>query len=150
MSLLLFLLGNLMFYDYRTPSVKYVDLALKKCDPTDHEFTIHGWWPEYDKKTYPQWCDKSECDKFEIADIDPDMIKEVEQYWYACPGWSVTTHELWKHEWCKHGTCLNTTVSEYFRNALNAYYDARSHDWYGCKSMIPFDLNGKWKGYCSK
>lgn len=92
----------------------YDDLALKKCDPSE-EWSIHGWWPEYNKSSWPQFCNSSRFKEFNgeaIANIRAGLDK----YWFSCGGDDL---EFWRHEWDKHGTCVNLTVEEYVNFVVN-------------------------------
>ena len=135
--------------------VHYDDLTLKKCNQTS-EYTIHGWWPEYNRKSWPSWCDPSrfsELNSQEIRPIQPLMKK----YWSSCPGW-LSNYNFWKHEWEKHGTCIWTdTVVGYFNHTIQAFLWAKQNNWFGCcdnnnhQCMIPFSHNStviQWLGYC--
>lgn len=63
-----------------TKNVTYDDLALKKCRD-DNSFTIHGWWPEYQAGSWPQWCNKTEFKNFTESSIS-SIIGDMNKYWY--------------------------------------------------------------------
>jgi len=143
--------------------VKYDDLALKKCR-SDFDFTSHGWWPEYRKGSWPQFCDPSRYSEFTESAIAP-IRNQLDEYWYACPEWGTNSYQLWKHEWEKHGTCIpDISVLDYFNHTLSAFKKAKRNNWFGCcgccgcrgkgnQCLIPFakPINEtKWLGYCYK
>jgi len=147
MKVLLLLLIGLC---HPTMVVKFDVLALKKC-PTMGTWSIHGIWPEYSLTTWPQWCDPTRFAEFTPASIKPIEL-ELLKNWYACPDWTpLTSMDFWRHEWEKHGTCTNSTVLEFFRRGLDAYY-ARNltccqHETNQC--LIPLPKNGThWLGWC--
>lgn len=137
-----------------TPSVMYADLALKLCNG-DNEYSIHGFWPEHDEHSWPQWCN-TEFKQFKESDVE--SIKDVlDTHWYACKEWNMTNYDIWYHELNKHGSCIkNETVLHYFKHTLMLYEEAKENGWFGCcksqsQCLIPFtkDINGtKWLGYC--
>jgi ribonuclease I len=160
--------------DYVPPnysSIKYCNLALKQCpkytkmnDQNTHSISIHGFWPEFDfSNNFPQWCNKSACDDFSIDDLET-IRDDLENYWYSCQGWSTRTEDLWRHEWCRHGTCLTSNPIDYFTVALSAFKQASDNNWFQCcyqsdlirnnltqndlNCMIPFDIHGNWLKYC--
>ncbi len=142
--------------------IRYDDLTIKRCNNTS-DFSIHGWWPEYNNHSWPSWCNPSKYKEFNSETILP--IKNLlNSYWYSCPGWP-SAYSLWQHEWEKHGTCLDSySVIEYFNHTINTFLLAKENNWYGCcgdiphwnelsQCMIPFSTNSahtKWLGYCHK
>lgn len=140
-------------------NIKYCNLALKQCAKgstsyylgnewgnewrndlendlknnweNNNQISIHGFWPEYPTDSFPQWCNKSACDEFSIDDLQ--MIRDdLENYWYSCQGWSTRTEDLWRHEWCRHGTCLTSNPLDYFTLALSAFKQASDNNWFHC------------------
>lgn len=119
--------------------IRYDDLSLKKCN-NDVNFTIHGWWPEYDLNNWPSWCDKHHYREFNLTDITPGIQQLLHKYWYACPEWNIESTTLWKHEWEKHGTCIKgITQREYFKHTLEVFLQAQYQDFYGCCTKSFFD-----------
>ncbi len=141
---------------YIIDHVKYDDLTIKRCN-LNGNFTIHGFWPEYNIHSWPSWCNKSKYNEFNISEITP-ILKLLNDYWYSCPEWNITNYYFWKKEWEKHGTCMfQYTVIEYFNRTINTFIEARDNNWYGCcnnatyQCMIPFHIspnNITWLGYC--
>ncbi|PWW74259.1 ribonuclease T2 [Tuber magnatum] len=76
--------------------------------PAD-SWTIHGLWPDNCDGTWEQYCDTSR----EYTDIrasihaagETALLSYMDRYWKDYQGNDET---LWKHEWDKHGTCINT------------------------------------------
>jgi hypothetical protein len=137
--------------------VHYDDLALKKCK-NSNDWSIHGWWPEYSKGKWPQFCDKNRYHEFNATAIS-SIRDKLDKYWYSCPEWSINEYTLWQHEWQKHGTCiLDVSVVDYFNHTINALLKAQSSNYYKCcgsggtqQCLIPFAMplnETKWLGYC--
>jgi hypothetical protein len=152
--------------------VSYVDLALQKCTRTDR-YTIHGLWPEYNQTSYPQFCNKTKCQQFNVSELN-SIRGQLNLNWPSCQqsngddgglGWNtmifpLSNDSFYKHEYCKHGACIDDiTVLNYFKRTLRAYREAYDNDWYGCCStgskwnecLIPFSKNiseVRWLGYC--
>ncbi len=152
--------------------VPYVDLALQRCDRTS-KWSIHGWWPEYNQTSYPQFCNKSKCQQFDIAQLQP-IRSQLNMYWLSCQhtdeltdglNWNtmilpLSNDQFWKHEWCKHGTCFDDMQElDYFNHTLAAFKEAQSANMYDCcdkvsrwnECLIPFSTDlkhTKWLGYC--
>ena len=111
-------------------SVQYDDLALKKCCKFS-AYTIHGWWPEYNKKSWPQFCHPDRYAEFNetvIAPIRPKLMK----YWKPCDAWGVKPYDFWQHEWRKHGTCTSDGVMQYFGTTVDIFETALGSQFYGC------------------
>lgn len=93
----------------------------KKCTTTSSKldrWTIHGLWPNYSNNTYKEFCRHDPFDasalssiKTKLQDSWPDM--------FAADGES-----FWRHEWDKHGTCMDMSQFDYFDRtlALDARY----------------------------
>ena len=136
--------------------VKYDDITIKRCF-IDGNFTIHGFWPEYNNHSWPSWCNPSKYSEFNRSAIKL-VRKLLEDYWYSCPEWNSSSYGLWKHEWEKHGTCIPSyTVIDYFNYTINAFLQAKYNNWYDCcnnmtyQCMIPMNIslnNITWLGYC--
>jgi hypothetical protein len=137
-------------------TVVYDDLALKLCD-NDQNYSIHGWWPEHNNHSWPQWC-TNQFKTFTEANID-SIKNELENNWYACKEWNMTNFDIWYHEINKHGSCIQgETILHYFEHALMIFNEAKQNSWFGCcknsnekQCLIPFtkNINGtKWLGYC--
>jgi hypothetical protein len=123
-------------HTFKYNTILYDDLAIKRC-PSDLNYSIHGWWPEYGGHSWPSWCNKTKYKDFNLTAIKP-LLSEMEKYWYACPEWkNMTDTRFWHHELEKHGSCLNYTVPDFFNHTLNAFKFAKKHNWFGCcNSMI--------------
>ena len=76
---------------------------------------IHGLWPQYNKTTYPEYCKN-------VSYHTPQgiLLENMEEYWYSsCDDDSDT---LWKHEWEKHGSCVNdTSEDDYFEKTIELF-----------------------------
>ena len=140
---------------YNNVTVVYDDLALKLCKG-DSSYSIHGWWPEHDKSSWPQWCN-TEFNNFSEDNIS-SIKSQMDQVWYACKEWNMTNFDIWFHEINKHGSCIKgETILHYFQHTLDMYNEAKQNNWFGCcksnqnQCLIPFtkNINGtKWLGYC--
>jgi ribonuclease I len=100
----------------------YYAFGLTRCD-TEHNFTIHGLWPEN-----KEFCSN---EKFNISLIQ-DLQNEMNIKWFSCYG---NNTEFWNHEWSKHGTCTNFTQHQYFEKSLSIYDNIISNNYIKyCKS----------------
>ena len=99
-------------------SYEYI-LALERClDKSVGNFTIHGLWPQYNSKTWPQYCNKSS--HFDIESLDP-IMNDINKYWNTCKQFNRTEKWFLSHEWLKHGTCTPFNEIEYFSTGLALY-----------------------------
>jgi len=78
-------------------------------------FTLHGLWPQYSDKGYPQDCSN------EAFDIDTVDINDMIKYW---PNVQETQNssaysDFWQHEWSKHGTCSGLSQTNYFNSTIS-------------------------------
>jgi ribonuclease T2 len=67
-------------------------------------FVIHGLWPQYNGKGYPQDCGQA-------SDV-PDSVAAIAQN--AQPPMPSGDPGLISHEWSKHGTCSGLSMTDYF------------------------------------
>jgi len=125
----------------------YYDLTLKKCHPTDLNYTIHGVWPELDKHNWPSFCNKTK--KFNYTALYP-ILPELTKYWYSCLQTKELSNEtFWQHEYLKHGVCTQFNEIDYFNWTLHLFYNATNQGLIDqlCPSegtiacMIPYNLN---------
>lgn len=113
-----------------TMNITYDDLALKKCE--FNQWSIHGFWPEYNKTNWPQFCNSSRYNEFQPKTILP-ILDLMNKYWYNCNSNNLMDNwSFWVHEWKKHGTCQPLSASEYFKNTINVFLEAQKNNWYGC------------------
>ncbi|KAB2010102.1 hypothetical protein ES319_D10G213300v1 [Gossypium barbadense] len=106
----------------------------KKCE-VRHEarFTIHGYWPQYNKDTpVPPYCDDLRCTNtkptsandvvgiLEKSPLKKDLMKDWPNLYARQIRKEEDNLEFWKYEWRKHGMCSDDAnkPSEYFRNSL--------------------------------
>ncbi|TYG51095.1 hypothetical protein ES288_D10G229300v1 [Gossypium darwinii] len=102
----------------------------KKCE-VRHEarFTIHGYWPQYNKDTpVPPYCDDLRCTNTkptsanDVVKIlkDSPLKKELMKDWPNLYARQIKKEEdnleFWKYEWRKHGMCSDDAnkPSKYF------------------------------------
>ena len=136
------------------PTVKYDDLSLKKCWQSN--WTIHGWWPDHNKTSWPQFCDPRRYSEFNVTYLEEKLGDRLRQWWSPCPEWKQPAEHFWQHEWEKHGTCTNNTPLEYFGRTLNIFQKARAKKWYGCcgkyeagQCLLHFNkTTDQWLGVC--
>ena len=101
----------------------YYVFAVKKCNLSETEFSIHGLWPQFNRTFWPAFCNnKTVLDLKKIEHLIPLMNK----VWYSCEG---NNTGFWQHELLKHGSCSNMDQEIYFRETLNLYktYPWRKH-----------------------
>lgn len=135
---------------------RYVDLALKKCTSAD-EWSIHGLWPEFNSTIWPQFCNQTKCKEFDMTALWP-IRDQLEKYWFSCPPSFLGPNEdFWKHEWCKHATCMPTSQNmfRYFSTTLFLFQAALQSQYFGCCAsandtcLIHFnETTWQWLGYC--
>jgi len=140
-------------------SISYDDLALKKCDSafdiSKNTWSIHGLWPEYDQKTWPQFCDPTRY-KDLTEDVMAQIVPLMKQYWFSCGAEADSNNwSFWVHEWQKHGTCQPLPPAVYFRRTIDLFLEAQKNNWYGCstdnatKLLLHVDkVTLKWTGKC--
>ncbi|XP_052477749.1 intracellular ribonuclease LX isoform X2 [Gossypium raimondii] len=125
------------FYKYSLqwpPSACTLPPPGKKCE-VRHEarFTIHGYWPQYNKDTpVPPYCDDLRCTNtkptsandvvgiLEKSPLKKDLMKDWPNLYARQRRKEEDNLEFWKYEWRKHGMCSDDAnkPSEYFRNSL--------------------------------
>jgi ribonuclease T2 len=92
----------------------YYVYALQQC--TDGgQYSIHGLWPQWDKKSWPQYCNRSE--PFNYAALQ-SIVPQLQQNWPSCNG---DMQSFLSHEWDKHGTCTPWDELTYFTLGLSLY-----------------------------
>jgi ribonuclease T2 len=78
-----------------------------QCGPSrNFAFVLHGLWPQYEKKGWPQNCaasgGPSDADVKAMLDIQPSP-------------------RLVRHEWEKHGTCSGLSAVDYLKDSREAF-----------------------------
>lgn len=87
-----------------TPAGRHDDL---QCGPQRHYgFVLHGLWPQYEERGWPQDCSTEPLDQ-----------QLVEKMLTIMP-----SPKLVRHEWTKHGTCSGLSSKDYFDEATSAYH----------------------------
>ena len=127
-----------IYYGNNKDDYSYYLLAVQKWCSNDYK--IHGLWPQFNHSSYPSYCEK-------VKYVEPkgDLLAQLNQDWSSCGDDS----QLWKHEWQKHGSCVEQQQelgeNGYFNLALklfNENLNRLSH----CKNrdctLGCFDLNG--------
>ena len=105
------------FLDFINPPLKekkeIYHLALFPNKSVVYGYSIHGLWVDYVQGGYPQYCKKVTYNEDKLAPLMDDM----ETYWKE------GNHQLWKHEWVKHGSCFKDMDEyQYFKKALDLYH----------------------------
>lgn len=127
---------------FSSNKTKFYYLALFK---HNHQYTIHGLWPDYGNGSYPSFCKDI---PFDIEKLRP-LEKKLLEYWELPEDHDKLEIHFWKHEWLKHGTCMFTPMTEYeyFSKAIEMYeyiinenINISKYNKNG-KYMIPFDLD---------
>ena len=81
-----------------------------QCGPQRHfAFVLHGLWPQYEERGWPQDCSTGQVDN-----------QIVESMWPIMP-----STRLVRHEWAKHGTCSGLSAKEYFEEAAEAFLSVK-------------------------
>jgi ribonuclease T2 len=77
-----------------------------QCGPQRHfAFVLHGLWPQYENRGWPQDCSTEPLDRSVVDAMLPIM----------------PSTKLIGHEWRKHGTCSGLSSKEYFEEATEAF-----------------------------
>jgi ribonuclease T2 len=72
----------------------------EQCDkPHGYGFVVHGLWPQYDPKGWPQHC----AQRGEVDDAIGDQMLAI-----------MPSRKLMEHEWEAHGTCSGLGPADYF------------------------------------
>lgn len=106
-----FALIDTQFYK---PTIQFYDLTYKVCN-NSNEWTIHGLWPEYNSASWPQYCNNTPFNYNQISQYQP----ELNDRWTGCTDNLNDNIKFWSHEWTRHGSCTNMTLSKYFNTTLN-------------------------------
>lgn len=134
----------------------YDDLAVKRCSGPHQPYSIHGWWPEYNKTSYPQFCNNTKCKLFNLNLLTP-IYGSLKKYWFSCPEFNFSDEKFWRHEWCKHGSCVSDDLLTFFNRTIQIFLTTSEANWYGCCSekseynqcLIHFNKTTiNWLGYC--
>ena len=80
------------------------------------DLTIHGLWLNYMNGSYPIDCSFS-C--VYSSNVIENITNTLSTEWQTYS--NEKNEELWKHEWCKHGTCITHNQYEYFIQTLGLY-----------------------------
>ena len=113
-KLFLFLSGGIALVD-SLDIYNYYELSVQKW--CSSEYMIHGLWPQTNSTSYPEYCKA-------VSYTNPNgtLLTNMNTYWRGCDD------TLWKHEWEKHGSCIqeqnnmdeytffNTTLSLFLEN----------------------------------
>lgn len=139
-----------MFYFpkiFKSKDTRFYYLSLLKNDNCAYGYTIHGFWPQFSKTSYPQFCKKVTFDINKLKPIENDLIS----FWELPEDTNKLEIKFWSHEWCKHGSCMFKEMGEleYFQTALKLYENIMKMglgfniEKYkkGKNYLIPFDLN---------
>lgn len=73
-------------------------------------FIVHGLWPQYAARGYPESCALSQG-------VAPALAQRVMQV--------MPSQRLIQHEWEKHGTCSGLSQDEYFGHAMRLFSGLR-------------------------
>jgi len=95
----------------------YYELAVQKWCSSD--YMIHGLWPQINSTSYP-----SDCMDVTYTTPTGILLENMNTYWHACDD------SLWKHEWEKHGSCMqeqiNIDESTFFNITMNLFLENAS------------------------
>ena len=81
-----------------------------QCGPQRHfSFVLHGLWPQYEERGWPQDCSTDRVDDTVVQGMLPIM----------------PSTRLVHHEWSKHGTCSGLSAKEYFEEATEAFGEVK-------------------------
>lgn len=78
-----------------------------QCGPERHyAFVLHGLWPQYEGRGWPQNCSTEPLDEA----VTRRMLAIM------------PSPKLVAHEWSKHGTCSGLNAADYFEEAEEAFH----------------------------
>ena len=101
---------HLVYADY-----SYYKLGVQKW--CTNNYMIHGLWPQISNTAYPSYC----TDDI-YSDPTGQLKYEMIKLWSSC-----NNSDLWKHEWLKHGTCIenkyNLKENSYFKITLELFHN---------------------------
>ena len=135
-------------FKYEDEKFYYLSL-IKESEYDEYPYTIHGFWPQYSKTSYPTYCKNL---NFSLDALKP-ILDELNKYWSSNKG-KDENPDFWKHEYLKHGSCMFTDVSEfdYFNKTINLYLQAlqlnlpdKYYDPKTGKCLIPVNLDFTFK-----
>jgi len=121
-------------------NAKYYDLALKR-ETSYEEWNIHGLWPQYNKTSWPQYCNQTICQKFNWR-VLRNISSDLEKYWMSY-GDLKDDVLFWKHEWVRHGCCTSFSLYDYFNTVLKVYKYAKAKNFYNCCKQ--YKVMDKWQ-----
>lgn len=75
-------------------------------DGASFGFVVHGLWPQYESKGWPESCAVS-------GSLEPSLVERMLKI--------MPSPRLIAHEWQKHGTCSGLSPSAYFAQAESMY-----------------------------
>lgn len=87
-------------------------------------FILHGLWPQYEQRGWPQNCSTERVDE-----ATADAMINI-----------MPSPKLILHEWQKHGTCSGLSAKDYFEEASEAYHKIRIPQQYQAPTQrVTFD-----------
>jgi len=101
-------------YEFYTFSSKWPGTACKFTDCWQNEtrfisgedFNIHGLWPSSNpKKDSPAFCNPHS--QFQMDSFNNSLVLDLRKFWNPLMN---SEHNFYKHEWLKHGTCMNQSL----------------------------------------
>ncbi len=116
----------------------YVYSIQKWCD---NGYQIHGLWPQYDKNSYPTYCEAPV-----YQNVEGELYNEMYKEWNNCGD----LQSFWNHEYTKHLSCIyqqyGMTEEESFQLTLNLFNEFTKEDFDKCNNADDciigcFDLN---------
>jgi ribonuclease T2 len=101
-----------------------------ECQSGHHGFVVHGLWPQYATRGYPEHCSEAPglANPAEVADIMPDA-------------------GLVAHEWSTHGTCSGLDAESYFKLLRQAFQSVKVPERFAApresSSILPEDVKNE-------
>lgn len=95
----------------------YYTFAIQNFCDEENQYYVHGMWPQFNSSSYPEY-----CSNITYEDVTGDLLTDMNQYWNIC---DQVNQSFWKHEWLKHGSCVNVqtgiTEYDYFNLTINLF-----------------------------
>ena len=79
-------------------------------------WVVHGLWPSVNYTSFPTNCNT--CSDLDLDSLPHKLVKQMKKQWPDFYQGTDGTEKLWKHEYCKHGTCCEDVLAspaDYFQ-----------------------------------
>eukprot|EP00013_Stygamoeba_regulata_P002981 CAMPEP_0177634774 /NCGR_PEP_ID=MMETSP0447-20121125/3545_1 /TAXON_ID=0 /ORGANISM="Stygamoeba regulata, Strain BSH-02190019" /LENGTH=238 /DNA_ID=CAMNT_0019136513 /DNA_START=130 /DNA_END=846 /DNA_ORIENTATION=- len=129
----------LVFVQYWSPSCCSSLGSSCNASLVENDFTIHGFWPENDDGSWPQYCSP---DDFSYNMIR-NLTSELDYYWPDLKIGATPSNGLWEHEYERHGSCavhqsnIMHDEFDFFNHTLTIRKSLPIKQWLAEKNIVP-------------